>query len=239
VKAEVAQNIPVTINCQTNYPFDETIKMSVSLSASADFPISLRIPEWCANPTIKVNGETLKIERQINGFVRIFQRWKGDDLIELTLPMTAKVVQGNETPYPQISYFDKYHKMAKNTTILNPYACVYYGPLLFSFPIPDISPDQEVQGTRFNFALDVKPGEASRKITVERSKMPEHWSWPIDAPVKLSVNTLEFDWQPDENKVLPEKPVEKGTPVKIHLVPYGTTKFRVTMFPVTKASFQK
>ena len=239
VKAEVARNIPVTINCQTNYPFDETIKMSVSLSASADFPISLRIPEWCANPTIKVNGKTLKIEKQTNGFVRIFQRWKGDDLIELTLPMIARVVQGNETPYPQISYFDKYHKMAKDTTILNPYACVYYGPLLFSFPIPDINPDQEVQGTKFNFALDVKPGEASRKITVERSKMPEHWSWQMDAPVKLSVNTLEFDWQPDENKVLPEKPVEKGTPVKIHLVPYGTTKFRVTMFPVTKASFQK
>ena len=155
------------------------------------------------------------------------------------MPMTAKVVQGNETPYPQISYFNNYHKMAKDTTIRNPYACVYYGPLLFSFPIPDINSDQEVPGTKFNYALDIKPGEASQKISIERNKMPAHWNWPIDAPIKLTVNALEFAWKPDENTVLPEKPVENGRPVKINLVPYGTTKFRLTMFPVSKSSFRK
>jgi hypothetical protein len=238
ITASAGNNISTTITCQTNYPFDETIKMSVTPSQTAQFPIYLHIPEWCANPSIKVNGEIVKPEKQSNGFVRLSQIWKLNSQIELTLPMTASMVFGNETPYPQISYFNNYHKMAKDTTIHNPYACVYYGPLLFALPIPDVSPDQEVMGAKFNYALDVKPEDASNAIIVERKGMPSHWDWSLDAPIKLTVNAHEFDWKPSENAVLPLKPVEKGTPVKIRLVPYGTTKFRVTMFPVTAHSFQ-
>ncbi|MDP2338530.1 MAG: glycoside hydrolase family 127 protein [Bacteroidota bacterium] len=239
VKAVVADGVTTEIICKTNYPFGETIQMTVNPSRTAEFPIYLRVPEWCANPAIKVNGETLKIEKQGSGFVKILRKWKMKDKIVLALPMTVKVVQGNETPYPQISYFDHYHKMAKDTTINNPYALVYYGPLLFSLPIPDIDPNQEAPGAKFNYALDVRPENAAQKITVERKVMPEHWNWSLDAPIKLTVDAQEFDWKPTENKVLPEKPIEKGTPVKIQLVPYGTTKFRVTMFPVTAASYRK
>ncbi len=239
VKVKILEHITTEITCQTNYPFDETIRMSVKPSQAAEFPIYLHMPKWCLNPVIKVNEEILKIEKQSNGYVRLFRKWNENDLIELSLPMTARIVYGNETPYPQISYFDHYHKMAKDTTINNPYACVYYGPLLFSLPIPDLDPDHEVEGAKFNYALDVKPEEVSKMIVVERKGMPSHWDWSPDSPVKLTVNALEFDWQPTENSVLPAKPVEKGKPVKIQLIPYGATKFRVTMFPVTAASYHK
>lgn len=237
VTAKVSDNITAEITCQTNYPFDEVIKMLVKPSKSAEFPIYLRIPEWCTKPTLKLNGHSLKIVKQPNGFVLLNQLWNGSDCIELALPMTAKVILGNETPYPQISYFDSYHKMAKDTTIRNPFASVYYGPLLFSLPIPDLNPDQEAPGAKFNYALDVKPEDAAKMITIERKKMPVHWEWSLDSPLKLIVNAQEFNWKPDENKVLPDKPVENGTPAKIKLVPYGTTKFRVSMFPVTAASY--
>ena len=239
VKAEVANNTLAEINCQTNYPFEETIKMSIKIQHPSLFPLYLRIPAWCANPLITVNTESVKIEKQLNGFVKLSRIWAMNDQIEIVLPMIPKVVQGNETPYPQIAYFDPYHKMAKDTTIHNPYACVYYGPLLFSLPIPDINPDQETAGAKFNYALDVKPADALQQITVQRTTMPENWNWSLDSPVKLTVNAQEFNWNPTENKVLPDKPVEKGLSVKIHLVPYGSTKFRVTMFPVTAASYHK
>ncbi|MFA5816947.1 MAG: beta-L-arabinofuranosidase domain-containing protein [Bacteroidales bacterium] len=239
VTAEVAGNATTEITSKTDYPFGETIQMTVNPSQTAEFPIYLRIPEWCANPAVKINEEALKIEKETGGFVKIARKWNRNDKIELALPMSVKVVQGNETPYPQISYFDRYHKMAKETTIHNPYACVYYGPLLFSLPIPDVDPNHEAPGAKFNYALNVKPENASQLITIERKGMPEHWNWSLDAPLKLTANAMEFDWKPTENKVLPEKPIENGIPVKIQLVPYGTTKFRVTMFPVTEASYQK
>ena len=237
VTALVADHITTKIVSSTNYPFDETIKLTVNPSKSSTFPIYLRIPEWCTTSSIKVNGKITVIEKLVSGFARLNQTWNAGDIIDLSLPMIARVVHGNETPYPQISYFDSYHKMAKDTSIRNPYACVYYGPLLFSLPIPDLTPDQEAKGAKFNYALDVSPQDASKTIGVERKKMPIHWEWSLDSPVKLTVNAREFEWKPTENKVLPDKPVENGKPAKIQLVPYGATKFRVSMFPVTADSY--
>ncbi|NEW82778.1 MAG: hypothetical protein GZ094_10485 [Mariniphaga sp.] len=233
VKALVANGITTEIDCETNYPFEESIQMIVHPAKSVEFPIYLRIPEWCANPTIKVNGESVVIGKQTGSFIRINRLWANNDAIDLQFPMTVKVIQGNETPYPQIPYFKVSRKLAEDKSVNSPYACVYYGPLLFSLPIPDVDPNQEVPNAKFNYALDVLPENASSQISVERTAMPAHWNWSLDAPVKLTANALEFNWNPTENQVLPEKQVENGTPVKITLVPYGTTKFRVTMFPVT------
>src|ERR1035437_7021033 len=114
--------------------------------------------------------------------------------------MNVKVVKGRETPYPQISYFDKYHKMAKDTTINNPYACVYYGPLLFSLAIPDEDPNKEMPDAKFNYALDVNSDSISNQIKVIRQAMPVKWNWSLDAPIQLRVKAKEFDWEPTENQ---------------------------------------
>lgn len=240
VKAIVAENVTAEITSITDYPFNESIKMTVNLSKPAEFPLYLRIPEWCKNASLLVNNELQPIEKSDNGFFRISRKWNSNDQIELTLPMTVEVVQGNENAYPQISYFKPIHHLVKDTTIQSPYACVYYGPLLFSLPIPDINPNQEAPGAKFNFALDVNPGEANQQISVIRKLMPARWDWSLESsPVKLTVKALEFDWNPTADRVIPENPVEKGNSAQIELVPYGTTKFRVTMFPVTKATYLK
>jgi hypothetical protein len=57
--------------------------------------------------------------------------------------------------------------------------------------------------------------------------------WPLDAPVKLIAPAARFDWRPTELQPLLESPVASGTPAQISLVPYGCTKVRVSMFPVT------
>jgi uncharacterized protein len=53
----------------------------------------------------------------------------------------------------------------------------------------------------------------------------------------LSVQTREFDWQPREVLPLPKEPVKGGRRAKVLLVPYGCTKFRVSMFPVSEAAW--
>ena len=70
----------------------------------------------------------------------------------------------------------------------------------------------------------------------ERKPMPAHWDWPLDAPVALTVPAQAFDWQPTDAQALPDKPVTGTAAETIRLVPYGCTKFRISMFPVTSAS---
>ena len=65
--------------------------------------------------------------------------------------------------------------------------------------------------------------------------MPAKWDWPLKAPLRLQANVVEIAWNPDPKAPrLPLLPVAKSKPAEtVTLIPYGCTKFRISMFPVT------
>ncbi|HOW67130.1 MAG TPA: glycoside hydrolase family 127 protein [Candidatus Paceibacterota bacterium] len=215
VSALVADRVPVEIVCRTDYPFDDLISMSVKPERGATFPLTFRIPGWCKHPMLSVNGTALNAMPDAKGFVRVERLWVPGDTIRLRLPMSASVITGRD-------------RNAQDA----PYASVSYGPLLFALPIPDgadgNTPDA---AAKWNYALDVQqPG-----LTVERGPMPPRWDWPLAAPLKLRANAIEVTWTPDPKAPqLPLEPADRSKPTQpITLVPYGCTKFRISMFPVT------
>jgi len=215
VSALVADRVPVEVVCRTDYPFDDVIAMSVKPARAATFPLAFRIPGWCKNPTLSVNGTALEAVPDAKGFVRVERLWRPGDAIRLRLPMSASVTTGRD-------------RNAQGA----PYASVSYGPLLFALPIPETAdantPDP---AAKWNYALDVQePG-----LTVERGAMPAKWDWPLAAPLKLRANAIEVAWNPDPKAPrLPLQPTARSKPAQpVTLVPYGCTKFRISMFPVT------
>ena len=76
-------------------------------------------------------------------------------------------------------------------------------------------------------------------VKVERGRMPARWDWPLDAPIALRVAARQFDWMPSDVQALPSEPIEGGVSATIRLVPYGCTKFRISMFPVTRKAWQE
>ncbi len=214
VSALVADRVPVEIVCRTDYPFDDVIAMSVQPARPATFPLAFRIPGWCQHPTLSVNGTAVEAAPEAKGFVRVERLWNPGDAIRLRLPMSPRVITGRD------------HN-AQDA----PYAAVSYGPLLFALPIPETAdantPDP---AAKWNYALDVqKPA-----LTVERTPMPARWDWPLAAPLKLRANAIEVGWNPDPKAPrLPPQPAGRSKPAQpITLVPYGCTKFRISMFPV-------
>jgi uncharacterized protein len=151
--------------------------------------------------------------------------------------MSVRIEQGRETPYPAIQYFAGSRRIAKQTDVNSPWSTVSYGPLLFSLPIPDENPNQEAPNAHYQYALDVSPNHAASEVRVIRHPMPARWSWPLASPLQLSVKAREFDWKPEELQPLPRQPVTGGKRANVLLVPYGCTKFRVTMFPVTASAW--
>jgi hypothetical protein len=69
--------------------------------------------------------------------------------------------------------------------------------------------------------------------------MPATWDWPLDAPIALKVPARTFDWRPTDENPLPAAPVEGDKDETIRLVPYGCTKFRISMFPVTPRAWRQ
>jgi DUF1680 family protein len=219
VRSIVAGKVPVRISCDTRYPFAITIRMTITPERSVAFPLYLRLPGWCAKPSIQVNGQTFENSPDAQGSARIVRRWKPGDVVCLELPMAPRFLEGRELSHPE----------AKPT---NPYACVYYGPLLMALPVPDADPNTPLAGAKWNYALDLDATRQDHRIQVLNSAMPEKWQWQLDAPIKLRVPAWEFDWRPTAAQPLPKEPVKGVQPTTITLVPYGCTKFRVSMFPV-------
>jgi uncharacterized protein len=236
VSALAANRVPVVIKCTTDYPFNETIEMSVQPAREAVFPIAFHIPGWCAAPSLNVNGSTVAVEQNTKGFARVNRSWRPGDTVRLHLPMTATVRRGRDAasgpPYDGTHRVTRVTISEADSTRGVPYASVSYGPLLFALPIPDTkdanTPDL---AARWQFALDVQ----NSGLTVERVSMPTRWDWPLAAPLKLRANAVEVAWSPDPKAPrLPLLPGVRSKPAEpVTLVPYGCTKFRISMFPVT------
>ena len=228
--------IPVTINAETIYPFEQSIRMTVETPNPVSFPLHLRIPSWCAAPKIKINNKFVAINVNANGFVVIKREWKNNDNVVLDFPMQPIIKTGRENPFPSGGYHQR--DLSKLTQINNPYACVYYGPLLFSLPVEDVNPNEITKNAIWNYALNVDPQKAQSEIKILREAMPTKWEWPLNAPLKLTVPAVEFDWKPIGTQPLPKQPVEGGKPTTVTLVPYGCTKYRISMFPVTTETWK-
>ena len=235
VTALVADRVQVKIHCTTDYPFNETIEMTFDPDKPATFPVNFHIPGWCARPEIAINGRVCQAAGE-HGFLRIERDWKKGDAVRLRFPMVPKVEKGRDTSLElakspshkpvQVGIPDPAGIMGK------PYAAVSYGPLLFALPIPDTTDDNTpAPASRWKFALNVQ----NPAMTVVRTPMPARWDWPSSAPLKVTVNAMPIDWTPDrKNPSLPQAPVAATRPSeRIALVPYGCTKFRISMFPVT------
>jgi hypothetical protein len=223
VSALVANRVPVELVCRTDYPFNDVIDISVKAAREATFPLSFRIPGWCRNPELTVNGAAVTAMPGATGFARVERRWRPGDAIRLRLPMSAGVLTGRD-------------KNAQDA----PYAAVSYGPLLFALPIADVQgPNSPDPAAKWKYAVDVPAGKPATDGAVERQPMPAKWDWPLASPLKLRVNAVACDWSPEPKTPLPSAPIARQEPAEsITLVPYGCTKFRISMFPVTERAWK-
>lgn len=72
----------VEITQQSSLPWEGDVQIQVSTSDPAEFSVHLRIPEWCDDVAVEVNGESVAIEH--DEYLELNRTWK-DDRVTLTL----------------------------------------------------------------------------------------------------------------------------------------------------------
>lgn len=91
----IAGNV-IKLETITQYPLDGHITMNIASEHTAEFAISLRIPAWCRNPKIAINGQFLDVQSvKVNGYAVLKRAWSKGDRIELELPMIAELIQSH------------------------------------------------------------------------------------------------------------------------------------------------
>ena len=77
-----------------DYPWHEQIEIGVASPEPVQHTIALRLPDWCDNPHVALNGETCEGDIR-KGYLHVNRIWQEGDRIALTLPMPVRRVYGN------------------------------------------------------------------------------------------------------------------------------------------------
>lgn len=85
----------ISLEEETNYPWDGKIKISIKETGSKPYSLFLRIPAWTNHAKISVNGKLTDIKTTSGTYAEINRSWKKGDVVELNLPMEATLVEAN------------------------------------------------------------------------------------------------------------------------------------------------
>jgi DUF1680 family protein len=80
----------IELEVATGYPWDGRVEIGVSASVPSPWTLSVRIPAWCNEMTVSVNGATRQTRRPPSGYLEIGRSWAAGDRVEVDLPMPAR-----------------------------------------------------------------------------------------------------------------------------------------------------
>ena len=83
VTAKAGNAEKVTIVTTTKYPFDEEVEFKLVTSTPNKFPLYLRVPGWCTDPMVKVNGKVVSVEAKAGEYIRLSNTWRNGDRVSL------------------------------------------------------------------------------------------------------------------------------------------------------------
>jgi len=85
----------VTLTQTTNYPWDGKIQLKIAETGDAPFALKLRIPGWAERADVKLNGQAQSSVAAPGTYVEIDRLWKTNDVIELEIPMPARLIESH------------------------------------------------------------------------------------------------------------------------------------------------
>ena len=77
------------IEQQTEYPWDGKVNLTISADSPTAFDLALRIPGWCRDFSLSVNGESVTTA-PVRGYVHLQREWSSGDQVVLNLAMPVE-----------------------------------------------------------------------------------------------------------------------------------------------------
>ena len=80
----------ILLTQETDYPWDGSVKLTISTSQPLEKEIRLRIPDWCKTYDLSINGKKINVPKE-KGYA-VIKDWKSQDVIALDMDMPVEIV---------------------------------------------------------------------------------------------------------------------------------------------------
>jgi len=85
----------VKLSQVTDYPWSGHIRIKIEKCGAKELALKLRIPGWGNGASVRVNDLALDVPMQPESYCEIRRGWKAGDVVDLDLPMPARLMEAN------------------------------------------------------------------------------------------------------------------------------------------------
>lgn len=191
------------VSQKTDYPFDGRVELTIDAVGKGCLnTVNLRVPGWCDNAVVTVNGETQQVDVAPNSYIALSRKWKKGDKIVLDMEMKAKLIESN--PLVEESRGE---------------VAVKRGPLVYCLEEMDIDGNQ-----------NMTPGSGKRpsvsSVDIDNIVLPMDINFSVvdmeiaGSRMKALEGTARYVEEPDWKGTLYREVSRKERDIKIRLIPH-------------------
>jgi DUF1680 family protein len=82
------------LHLETDYPWEAVVRVTIDETDGSAWELALRVPGWCAEAALKVNGE---VQQSVTGgqYAVISREWQAGDVVEMAMAMEPALVEAH------------------------------------------------------------------------------------------------------------------------------------------------